>query len=791
MMSPFDTFAIFILVFYGKIVYGIDLGYPTISQAGFHHNALLYVDGSHSPEKFMYWLTGSYESIDSYKVIFDTITIITESTPSGSSTAYSTNKEDWTWILEEKLFGQYGILSNLTEALNQLNTENKKLQVIIMIPYIDSVGQTNFSSVWDLSIQSHRQQAIQWYVDTIINKIQQYSMLHLWGIYLMREDISLGLNEQITLEISDIVHKKELRLLWIPYASAISWSNWAKLGIDVAILQPGYAFASPLTQGTFNAGRLRATAKLAQKYGLGVEIESNQGSGTEYEIALLQNYLAQGSIDGYQYVPTAYFLGNYDSIARSKKACDLLRNYTSGIRIAPTFVAYAQWSWSVNNKYIQATINISSNIIPQGIRINWSPQHKDWLGRVTVEGFIVIEHNSIWKRLSSTEIGEKNWRDEDWTSTLLPFSLLPFEIIQSIRVSFIGSTLLPSLADDELIIEQIPNGIALQVSTGAPYKISRSMFSYNPHFGDTTNETLSNFNRGLLTDGKWSTVEWQPTMSIGWLNNPNTHSYIRIALDFGKKLSVDEIQVRLHGGSYASINWPNTARLLTSKACIPFSSYSASDCDIQSYPSLERMITGGTSSDQGGILSFKFSNTIHWATLEFQPNAWLMIDEIQAFVNGTNISNLIQYYLLTPPTSKTLSSNTHSYLDDSVRLTDGVIAGVIGPITGWMKSEPYSITIDLLMSRFIREASVWSLIKSDWAISPPRSVIVSVSLDGKKWKLFDEQGQMQLGERLLDAQRLFITSKDVVLARYVKFDFVKDELFPGWWTMISEVTATY
>ncbi|CAF0890534.1 unnamed protein product [Rotaria sordida] len=783
------TLFIIIVIFYDNIANAIDLNYPTITQAGFHHNALLYIDGIHSPEKLMLWLTGSYESLDSHKVIFDTITILAEKTPTNSFTAYSTNQQDWIWFLEIKLFGSNGILSNLTQALNQLNIKNQKLQIIIMLPYIDPIGQENFSSTLNLSIQNHRQQVIQWYIDTIKEQIKQYSMLHLWGIYLMREDIIFGINEQITLEISHIVHTKQLRLLWIPYTSAINWNNWTKLGIDVAILQPGYAFSSPLMQGTFNAGRLRATAKLAQKYGLRVEIETNQGGSTEYEIALLQNYLAQGSIDGYQYVPTAYFLGNYNSIARSKKACDLLRNYTSGLRIESTFISNTKWFWTINEN-LQATINISSNIIPQGIRINWSLKHKYWFGRIIVEGFIIMDNNYTWKLLSSTEIGEKNWRDDDWTSTLLPFSLLLSQKILSLRVLFLNSIFLPSLTDEDLIIEQIPNGIALQISAGAPYHISPSMFSYNPQYGDPISETFSNFSRGLLTDRQWSIDEWQSTMSIGWLDNSYSHSYIRIALDFGNIIHVDQILVRSHGGSYAGVNWPNTARLLISTDCIPFSPYSSSDCTVKSYPCTDRIITGGIDMNQGGILSFTFSNSLRWATLEFQPNAWLMIDEIQAFVNGREISNLINYYFLTPPTSQTISSSMNNYLDDGVRLTDGVIAGMMGSITGWLKSEPHTITIDLLINRNIRETSVWTLIKADWAISPPRLVVVSTSLDSITWILFGEQGQMQIGERMLDAQRLYITNDNTSLARYIKFDFVSDELFPEWWTMVSEVTAT-
>jgi hypothetical protein len=167
-----------------------------------------------------------------------------------------------------------------------------------------------------------------------------------------------------------------------------------------------------------------------------------------------------------------------------------------------------------------------------------------------------------------------------------------------------------------------------------------------------------------------------------------------------------------------------------------------------------------------------------------------MIDEIQAFVNGRDISNLINYYFLSPPSSKSISSGL-SYPDDGVRLTDGVIAGIMmESITGWMKNEAHSITIDLLSTRIIREASVWTLIKPDWAIGPPSSIIISTSIDDLTWNLFGEQGQMQIGERILDAQRLFIINNNTSVARYIKFDFPTDPLLSGWWTMVSEVTAT-
>lgn len=765
-----------------------DRGYPTTSHAGFHHNALLYIDGDHPPEQLAMWLTGSHSTLDSRQVIFDTVTLIAERTPSQAATAYSTSYEDWVWLLETKLAGPSGILANLAEALTRLDMGSQPLQVIIMLPYFDALGQQTFSPTLNLSDSQHRQQAVQWYVQTVKEQVKRHSRLHLWGIYLMREDITFGLNEQITREISDIVHSEQLRLLWIPYTSASNWNHWAELGIDVAILQPGYAFATPLAQGTFHAGRLRAAAKLARKYGLGVEIETNQGASTEYETALLQNYLAQGSIDGYQYAPTAYFLGNYETIARSKRACDLLRTYALGIRVQPTFVPDVVWTWT-DDPVRQAAVNISSESSPRGIRVNWSPRHSNWRGRVTVEACVEEAGMSTWMALSSTEVGEKNWRDEDWTSTLLPFSLMSSQAVLSIRVSFSNCSFFPSLTDEDLIIEQLASGVALQASTGAPYRILPAMYTPDPQYADATDQTLWHFHRGLLTDGQWSSGEWQPAMSIGWLDDPSSHSYVRIALDFGRLVQIEQIVVRTHGGTASAINWPNIARALVSADCIPFSPLSTSDCAVKSYPCTDRVITGGTDTNQGGILSFTFSSSLRWATLEFQPNAWLMIDEIRAYSHGRDISNQISYRLLTPPTAKT-SASFLAYPDNGVRLTDGALAGMMGSLTGWLKGESRTIIIDLLTVRSIRETSVWALIKPDWSISAPASIVVSTSLDGKAWLLFGQHSQMQTGERMLDAQRLFLKAERPRRTRYVKFEFPTDQAAPGWWTMVSEVSAT-
>ena len=84
-------------------------------------------------------------------------------------------------------------------------------------------------------------------------------------------------------------------------------------------------------------------------------------------------------------------------------------------------------------------------------------------------------------------------------------------------------------------------------------------------------------------------------------------------------------------------------------------------------------MTGSAKTNQEGTLSSIFSNCLRWATLLLQPNVWLMIDEVQAFTNEHEILHLMNYYCLSLPTSKSMSS-TISYSDDGVRLTCGLVS---------------------------------------------------------------------------------------------------------------------
>ena len=61
----------------------------------------------------------------------------------------------------------------------------------------------------------------------------------------MHEDIRRGIDEQIIVETSVLVHARQLKLLWISYTNALNWPNGAELAIDVS-----------LHQGSLNGGRL-------------------------------------------------------------------------------------------------------------------------------------------------------------------------------------------------------------------------------------------------------------------------------------------------------------------------------------------------------------------------------------------------------------------------------------------------------------------------------------------------------------------------------------------------------
>lgn len=241
----------------------------------------------------------------------------------------ATDQVDWQFFLEE-LFApgrELAALDTTVETVaRQLRTAPPKVVVLVMIPY-PSRQQKNFGDVdgdgmpEDLSAEEDRKQAVAWFLQTFLERWQRQSYRHLklWGFYWMNEGISEE-DEAIVKATAAEVHRRGYRFHWIPYFDAPGMEKWRKLGFDVVVMQPNYAFIAPCGDLRIpDEDRLTVAANRCRRLGMGIEIELNEGLFTDPAYRFnLQRYLDHGdeTLDGYQRgAVRAYYQGT-DTVAR-------------------------------------------------------------------------------------------------------------------------------------------------------------------------------------------------------------------------------------------------------------------------------------------------------------------------------------------------------------------------------------------------------------------------------------------------------------------------------------------
>ena len=112
------------------------------------------------------------------------------------------------------------------------------------------------------------------------------------------------------MEISEYVHGKGLKFVWIPYFRAEGHQRWRDLGFDIVYHQPNYMFTSNIP-----LSRLDEAIDIAQKYGMAMEFEadeltmvddktSHRARWTDY----VEAFRRRGVFDR---SPLAYYLDNH------------------------------------------------------------------------------------------------------------------------------------------------------------------------------------------------------------------------------------------------------------------------------------------------------------------------------------------------------------------------------------------------------------------------------------------------------------------------------------------------
>lgn len=110
------------------------------------------------------------------------------------------------------------------------------------IPNQKDWGQLNGKAM-DFSIQQDRIDAVEWYIDYLIEEFAkaEFKNLQLAGFYWVAETASD--TRTILSHVSNYIKEKDLRFYWIPYLGANGAGEWASLGFDKAYQQPNYFFS--------------------------------------------------------------------------------------------------------------------------------------------------------------------------------------------------------------------------------------------------------------------------------------------------------------------------------------------------------------------------------------------------------------------------------------------------------------------------------------------------------------------------------------------------------------------
>jgi hypothetical protein len=393
-----------------------ELGYPTIASAGFHHCALIYHRESRNVEDLKPYVARYVDGKPTSDWLFDSFLFLTLSTADWKSTEDgATDMNDWLGILNQ-WFEPGRDLSALDAAITQtaeargLDGPPSKRKIILCIPWLNpkvrSFGDVDGDGKSeDLATAEGRRAAVRWYLDEARRRFAdaKFHNLELWGFYRMRENVA-GDEDAVAMTAEE-VHSRNKKLLWIPYFTASGWDNWRKYGIDVAIMQPNYAFQSWRDGGHAKRNRIAACADMAKSHGLGVEIEVRGTALHDFDRRMFMQYLCDGAKSryGYQDVPTAYYLEE-DAIgawyksndARSRETYNALCDYIVGKHVKDPDEKH-EWKWM---RSADSGVLIASAVLGASRNIS------------SVDVFLDDGLTDYWKGTVSAEVradGQEEW----------------------------------------------------------------------------------------------------------------------------------------------------------------------------------------------------------------------------------------------------------------------------------------------------------------------------------------------------------------------------------------------
>lgn len=716
--------------------------YPTPQQAGFHHCALIYESKVRGPEQFGYYVANDQGWL------FDAFLFLHQRTPTGKGTmGGETQRADWESSLDT-WFAPGRDLHALDEALElaqQKHGPAPRRQVVLTIPYphpkvtdfgdVDGDGATE-----SLATPEGRAKVAAWYVGEVSRRFTVAGFRHLdfWGLYWMNEGASDG-DLAVARQFSDAVHAAGKRTLWIPWYVAPNWQRWRDMGIDVAIMQPNYAFLT-VHGGRVRRNRLLLNARSARQEGLGVEIEMPMGWSLPGGPLLFRHYLRDGAASryGYQQAATAYYL-NSTTVEELGASTD-----PRGQALYADLCAYVQnrsipepdvtVQWTVAGKPAPwlgdhaldagEPVTVAEAAVPQqaygALDVMLYEPERSWQGTVIVEG--QREAGAAWQGAGWALRPQRAERDEAWQVLTVPLA----GVWQRLRVTCqaAGGSGAPCVSE---LAPQPPLFAGTDhLAVEAPYTYSAPAPAL---YGDSGGE---------LTDGHIPEEGFPSGQSVGFSGAP-----VSITFDLQTVRELTAAEVHLQGGSYAAVNWPRSAMMLVADG-VPAQRTAGRGPAPRGLwwlaPQPVVIDRRRSEKDLDGHLTFQPERPVRgrYVTFILEPVSHLLISEIRLLSGGENIAAGREYLLQPPPSPRKLPE---TYPDDGQKLTDGQITPFAPKaIVGWHDEEKRTTVLDLQGRCRLEEVLVWTMTGSRVGIVPLASASVAVSEDRETWRELGSAG---------------------------------------------------
>lgn len=743
----------------------------TPEEAGFRHCALIYHHDGVDADYFKPMLVKYEGENPTSQPGFDMFLFLSYSIPNGKRTEMSpTDMADWQWIIND-YFGENGHTVGLAQAIRELRGEVGEpagnIRAAFCVPWINpevrDFGDVDGDGISeDLSTREGREAAIRWYTSAIINELQKYPEIELWGFYLMREGVSDS-ERHIARELSDIVHDLGCRMLWIPYYNAAGYEKWREAGFDAAFFQSNWMFTPS------QRNRLWNTADRAMRYDAGIELELYNTTPTPRQRRIFWETMETGTQSGFQEGACAYYFGD---------------GFMMHVDEDPeTRALYAAWMDFIAGKPITA---------PPigGWEVAYLDESIEVLYRLDESGFPVAadltldtENASVFTGTAELfgRRGDGEWRPLAWKVCDRPEE-------DDVRYQSIQLKLLPEELD-ELKLVLRPNREArpwpdvmecnVQLdSTGTAFSKSLNRKYYSsvdeiaaPLYPDSTGFEL---NDGVIGGG-WENY-------VGWFSNDGR---VTLNVEFDGECRFDEIRLYSLKEANSSIYPPESVETRWGYS-LPSSSYDG----FGSMP--EELLT----RDRGfryiadkGYVQIRLSQTAdaNFATLLIDPHGWFFASEIEFYLNGRKCGTPFTYNFEPAPSNPAVKREAPGrYEDPGDWLTDGAYSPFYSDgAVGFINEAPRKIAMDLGSVMPLNEICCYTIGGGHAGILAPAKISAWISADRKEWVELPAVagGDENTGENLVRKLTIPCGGEE---ARFIMLEFTAE---PGAWCFVTEIAV--